>query len=53
MDETKETKYLVVSKLPEVETRNVNLDGEETELITTNEAIQEILEKVRKMSKAL
>ena len=54
MDEKKEEKLLIVTDLPEVKTRTVEgSDGNTYNLVTTNEAIQEILEISRELKKGI
>ena len=49
-----EKKTVVVNQLPTEQIRNVSdKDGNEFELLTIEEAITEILEKIRKLEKVL
>lgn len=53
-EKEEETLTLVVSKLPKQEVRSgLAEDGKQYDLITTDEAIQEILLKVREIHKAI
>ncbi len=48
-----EVKVEVVAQLPTNPIRQVEAEGIKYELLTTNEALTEILEKVRRIDKAL
>ncbi len=48
-----EVKVEVVAQLPTNPIRQVEAEGQKYELLTTNEALTEILEKVRRIDKAL
>lgn len=53
-EKEKQTDFLVVPELPQVQTRNVQgEDGKIYELITMTEAVKEILESVREIKKSV
>ncbi len=54
MAEEKKNDFIVVNELPSIQTRNATTqEGSEYDLITTNEAIKEILEIARELRKGI
>jgi hypothetical protein len=54
MTEKEQKNWVIVTELPSIQTREVEAsDGKTYELITSNEALKEILETVRELKKEL